>query len=923
MTISPMYYTLTPNCYKVQFSYHPMLVKCIKRIPSARYRADGKFWEVAKGDTAYLQKMGQWARDYHFVTNVLWLEDSEPVQSYEPLPLPVLSVPHNLLIEPYDYQREGIAYALEKKRCILGDEQGLGKSQPLDSFVCTPHGFVKMANVHIGMDICGTDGKTYQVEGIFPKGKLDIYRVTFSDGSFCECSLDHLWDVRDENRRRRGAGWVTKTLKEIMDCGLFLKASRKRLESGGHPVPKWEIPITEPVEFSTENYVIPPYTMGAIIGDGCLSHLTSVSFSLPDQKQTIIDRIKSELADDLKISEERKENINRFFITKTMANNRPNPYTSEIRRLGLNVTSLFKFIPLCYLLGNSKQRMALLQGLMDTDGSCINNKTCFSTTSMTLAYSVVDLVQSLGGIASVATYHQEGKSEEFRVNVNTPFCPFSDGIYKAKSWHPRKAFKVTRYITDVQYAGRKECQCIKVTAPNRLYLTNSYIVTHNTIEAIGVLTATRAFPALVICPASLKINWQRELKKFGGINSVILSNDNVNTWERWYELKLKDGRRAVEVFIVNYESLRKFFVKKISREGRFTLKSVIFDERKDLFRTVIIDESHKCKTSSTQQSKFVQGICIGKEYILELTGTPVVNNNVDLVQQLTIMNRLNDFGGYTKFMARYCAGEHKSSHLKELNYLLRKNCFVRRLKKDVLTQLPEKTRSYLVTDIDNMKEYKEAERDIIKYLVKYQDADDEKIQRTIRGAIMVKMGVLKQISARGKVKGAIDIIHNTIDGEDGQKLIVFCYLKEVVHALKAEFRCAVTVTGDETTQQKQDAVDRFQTDERCKLIILNYKSGGVGLTLTAASNVLFCEFPWTAADCSQAEDRAHRNGQKNAVNCVYLLGNGTIDEYMYNLIQTKKEISDGVTGTDDGVEEHKVNESDLIFGAAMHLFGGK
>ena len=83
---------------------------------------------------------------------------------------------------------------------------------------------------------------------------------------------------------------------------------------------------------------------------------------------------------------------------------------------------------------------------------------------------------------------------------------------------------------------------------------------------------------------------------------------------------------------------------KIHREGRFTLKSVDFDDRKNLFRTVIIDESHKCKTSSTQQSKFVQGICIGKEYILELTGTPVVNNNVDLVQQLTITNRLGDFG---------------------------------------------------------------------------------------------------------------------------------------------------------------------------------------------------------------------------------------------------------------------------------------
>lgn len=340
-----------------------------------------------------------------------------------------------------------------------------------------------------------------------------------------------------------------------------------------------------------------------------------------------------------------------------------------------------------------------------------------------------------------------------------------------------------------------------------------------------------------------------------------------------------------------------------------------------MFRTVIIDESHKCKTSTTQQSKFVQGIAAGKEYILELTGTPVVNNNEDLIQQLRIMGRLEDFGGYGKFMARYCQGLNKSSHIKELNYYLRKFCFFRRQKKDVLTQLPAKTRSYLITEIDNRKEYLDAERDIIKYLRDYQDADDEKVQRTIRGAVMVKMGILKQISARGKVSGAKDIIHNIVDG--GQKLIVFCFLKEVVAALKQEFRDAVTVTGDDNTQQKQYAVDRFQTDEKCRLIILNYRSGGTGLTLTAASNVLFVEFPWTAADCVQAEDRAHRNGQKNAVNCVYLLGDKTIDEYMYNLIQTKKDIANGVTGTEDETLEQKVSQQDLIFGAAMELFGNK
>jgi len=236
-----------------------------------------------------------------------------------------------------------------------------------------------------------------------------------------------------------------------------------------------------------------------------------------------------------------------------------------------------------------------------------------------------------------------------------------------------------------------------------------------------------------------------------------------------------------------------------------------------------------------------------------------------------------------------------------------------------LKWLPDKTRSYLVTDIDNRKEYEEAERDIIKYLREYKDADDEKIQRAVRGAIMVKMGILKQISAKGKIKSAIDIIHNTIDG--GEKLIVFCFLKQVVFELKQEFRDAVTVTGDDDDREKQRAVDSFQEDPDCRLIILNYRSGGTGLTLTASSNVLFIEFPWTYSDCCQAEDRAHRNGQKNAVTCTYLLGEGTIDEYMYELIQTKKDIANGVTGTDDDVEEKKVSTQQMLYDAALDMFG--
>lgn len=419
------------------------------------------------------------------------------------------------------------------------------------------------------------------------------------------------------------------------------------------------------------------------------------------------------------------------------------------------------------------------------------------------------------------------------------------------------------------------------------------------------------FPVLVICPAALKVNWKREFKKFAGIEAVILDNSNRSSWERFWELKRPDGEALCPVFITNYESLKKFFVIKIKNTSRFSLASIEFDERISLFKSVIIDESHKCKSSKTQQAKFVEGICRGKKWIFALTGTPVVNNNTDLIQQLRVLGRLDDFGGYKQFVARYCDGPKQSSNMKELHYRLWCCCFFRREKAKVLTQLPDKMRQYITCDITNRKEYKDAEDNFLKYLRQYKNADDDKIARAMRGEVMVRMGILKEIAARGKVKAVADFIHDVIDG--GEKLIMFAYLKEVVMALKKEFPEAVTVTGSDNITQKQNAVDRFQNDPECKLIILNYKSGGTGLTLTASSRVGFIEFPWTYSDCEQAEDRAHRNGQKNAVNCYYFLGDKTIDEYMYKVIQTKKDIANEVTGTTTQIDEDVVSNVMNLF----------
>ena len=502
----------------------------------------------------------------------------------------------------------------------------------------------------------------------------------------------------------------------------------------------------------------------------------------------------------------------------------------------------------------------------------------------------------IGKYVHVVKWRQAGL-EEYADDVDK-MLPFEGEHYMQLNPYPYQLLGV-RYAIDHK-------RCIFGDEPGlgkTLQAICSVVKAHKESDRYG-----ETFPVLVICPAALKINWQREFKKFAGIDAIILDDKNKGTWHLFYE------KHMCNVFITNYESLKKFFVVRVN-DGRFTQRSIEYDRRKDLFRAVIIDESHKCKTGSTQQSKFVEGICKGKRFVFELTGTPVVNNNHDLIQQLKIMGRLDDFGGYRKFVDRYCDGIDGASNVKELNHRLWQTCFFRREKQKVLTELPEKSRQYMLVDISTMKEYNDAEKDMVTYLRTYKNAPEDDIRRKMKASIMVKMGLLKQISARGKIKPVADFIHDIIDG--GEKLIVFAYLKEVVEELKKCFPKAVTVTGSDTIEQKQKAVDDFQQNPNCKLIILNYKSGGTGLTLTASSRVAFIEFPWTYSDCEQAEDRAHRNGQKNNVNCYYFLGNGTIDEYMYKIIQTKKNIADGVTGTTTNIQEMVTNMALDFFGSRL------
>lgn len=421
-----------------------------------------------------------------------------------------------------------------------------------------------------------------------------------------------------------------------------------------------------------------------------------------------------------------------------------------------------------------------------------------------------------------------------------------------------------------------------------------------TLQSIGIVDTASAYPCLVICPSSLKINWQREFEKFTNKKALVLDNATRTSWP--YLL----GMGMFSVAIVNYESLKKFFVWDINGGKTFTLKDVVFNRDIKIFKSVIMDESHRLKDPTAQQTMFTRGIVEGKEWRILLSGTPVVNHAQDLVAQLAIMGRLlSDFGGRGKFLADY--GENEN--LSELSAKLYDTCMIRREKAKVLTQLPDKQRTDLHVDISNREEYDLAAADLAAYLREYTECSDREIRRKMRMEALVKFMTLRSLASKGKVRQATDFIRNFL--ANGKPLIVFCSLKEIVKALQKHFPDAVRVTGDDSLAEKQAAVDAFQSGD-AQLIICSIKAAGVGLTLTASSNVAFVEFPWTYADCCQCEDRAHRIGQKNNVNCYYLIGRGTIDPVLYNIIHRKRSIANQIMASDDDIPTDEMYFDELV-----------
>lgn len=396
-------------------------------------------------------------------------------------------------------------------------------------------------------------------------------------------------------------------------------------------------------------------------------------------------------------------------------------------------------------------------------------------------------------------------------------------------------------------------------------------------------------PVIIVVPATLKLNWEREINKWMSDSStIILEGTKPYSFEG-------------DIIIINYDILYYWLD---------VLKGCNF-------KVLITDEAHYFKSNSAKRTKAIKMLAKGIPHTIALSGTPIESRPVEIYNAINLVNPTL-FPKRWGFLNRYCKPTYNgygwnyngATNIAELHQILTTTCMIRRKKTQVLKDLPEKVRSYIPMELDNEEEYCKAESDFVQWV---KDTEGEAAAKRISQTEQISsIEALKQLAVRGKLKQAINWIEDFLQSD--KKLVVFATHHFVIDALMTEFpNNSVRVDGRVSQSERQSAVDRFQNDEKIKLFIGNIEAAGVGITLTAASDVVFLELPWTPAKLEQAIDRLHRIGQKFSVTVYFLLAHHTIEEKIARLLDIKRKIVDGIL---DGKE----SDEDSLFSELMKSY---
>lgn len=454
-----------------------------------------------------------------------------------------------------------------------------------------------------------------------------------------------------------------------------------------------------------------------------------------------------------------------------------------------------------------------------------------------------------------------------------------------------------------------------------------------TIQGLATLYKSKAFPALVVTPSSNKYNWaEDEIPTCMPGVAVVLANKKTSLLEL----------QAADIIVTNYEQLVGF--RKLANGSRTvwtddTKKNAVLSPlakhiQMIMPKTIILDEAHTIKETDTAVTNVLMKLRHSAEYRILLTGTPMLNYPKEFWSLIKFLDLGHYFGGHDHFMNYYCVRQKTRRGLEAkgsrdgigLNTKMRRLCYVRRRKVDVLKDLPPKVRVAYKLDLDNRAEYEHAENNLVQWVQDrverdkrflesiahlseddqrraIEDRKDYKASAAKRAEQIVMINALKLLAVEGKIRQAKEWIRNFL--ATGEKLVVFCTHIDVLNELEAAFPGACRIRSEDPPEVRQQNVIRFQTNPKARLLwgAMGTSAGkspaGVGHTLTKASNVLFLNLGWNPALHDQCEDRCNRIGQLNSVTCHYLLGKNTIEEVIAEAIEEKRKVSSQVV---DGLE---------------------
>jgi SWI/SNF-related matrix-associated actin-dependent regulator 1 of chromatin subfamily A len=461
-------------------------------------------------------------------------------------------------------------------------------------------------------------------------------------------------------------------------------------------------------------------------------------------------------------------------------------------------------------------------------------------------------------------------------------------------WLPKAAIIKDNTVKDVvidysKYSNRPplehQKEAIQKLVENKKFILADDMGLGKTTSTIIAALETGAKKILIICPATLKINWKREIENYSDRSIFISEGKQFSTED--------------DFVIVNYDIIKNFHDPKKKDE------SLILMSKFDL---IIIDEAHYIKNAQAQRTKLINDITKSVDRLWLLTGTPMTSRPIDYFNLLSLIDS-PVAKNWMAYVIRYCAGfqfkvgprkiwnVQGASNLEELRDRT-SGLTLRRLKENVL-DLPDK----IITPVYLRLKSKMYEEVMGDYYNWYEKNPEESKSLTVQ---FTKLTKVRQIIADEKISQTIEIAENII--EQDKKVIIFCNFTDSLNKITEHFgKSAVKLDGSMSKHERQFSVDQFQENDKVKVFVGNIKAAGVGITLTSAEAVIFNDLSFLPSDHAQAEDRAYRYGQKNNVLVYYPIFENSIEGIIYDILNNKKQVIATVMGdnqnTADAAEE--------------------